>query len=87
MNIVIRKWGNSAGAIFPAVALAKAGIGLGDQLEMEVKDGLITLKPVKDKVPEYSLGELLKGASAEDFALSEEDVDWLRDGDVGREAM
>ena len=84
MNIIIRKWGNSAGAIFPAVALAKAGVSLGDELELEVQEGQITLK---QKSPKYSLDALLKESPPDAFALNQENEQWLHDGDMGKEAV
>ena len=82
MRTNIRKWGNSAGAIIPAGALAKAGISLGDTVELEVQDGQITLKQAS---PKYSLEDLLKASPTEAFALDEQDKKWLQDSPLGKE--
>ncbi|PCI45312.1 MAG: hypothetical protein COB51_08960 [Moraxellaceae bacterium] len=45
MKTLIRKLGNSAGAVIPAEALLSIGIKVGDSVEVEVINGAITLKP------------------------------------------
>ncbi|MEM8561506.1 MAG: AbrB/MazE/SpoVT family DNA-binding domain-containing protein [Pseudomonadota bacterium] len=82
MRTNIRKWGNSAGAIIPAAALAQAGIKLGDAVELDVRKGEITLKHL---TPEYSLEQLLDASPRGSFALDEEDREWLDDAPVGEE--
>lgn len=82
MHTNIRKWGNSVGVIIPAGVLAKAGMSLGDTIELEVQDGQITLKQAS---PKYSLEGLLKASPPETFALDEEDKAWLQDSPLGKE--
>ncbi len=82
MRTKIRKWGNSAGAIIPAAALAKAGIALGDSVDVIAEDGQIT---IKSRSPEYSLEALLEATSAEAVERSEEDNAWLDMPSVGKE--
>ena len=82
-TIRIRKWGNSAGTIIPAVTLAKAGIHLGDELEVEAEEGRIVLK---QQSPKYTLDELLKHSSPAAFELDEEGREWLND-EVGMERV
>ena len=82
MQTNIRKWGNSAGAIIPAAALAKAGIALGDKVDVIAEDGQIT---IKSKSPEYTLESLLNATPAEATELSEEDREWLNMQSVGKE--
>ena len=82
MQTNIRKWGNSAGAIIPAAALTKAGIALGDSVEVIAEDGQIT---IKSKTPEYSLEALLEATPAEVVERSEEDTAWLEMPSVGKE--
>jgi antitoxin ChpS len=82
MQTNIRKWGNSAGAIIPTKALAKAGIKLGDTVDVVAEKGQIT---IKSPSPRYTLEELLKTTSASAVKLSKEDKEWLNDTPVGRE--
>lgn len=82
MQTNIRKWGNSAGAIIPAAALAKAGIALGDSVEVIAEDGQIT---IKSGTPEYTLDALLEATPAEAVERSEEDNAWLEMPSMGKE--
>ena len=82
MQTNIRKWGNSAGAIIPAAALAKAGIALGDSVEVIAEDGQIT---IKSRTPEYTLDALLEATPSEAVKRSDEDNAWLEMPSVGKE--
>ncbi len=82
MQTNIRKWGNSAGAIIPAGALVKAGISLGDTVELDVREGQITLKQAS---PKFTLDELLQASPEGAFDVSEEDREWLHDKPLGKE--
>ena len=82
MQTNIRKWGNSAGVIIPAGALAKAGISLGDTVELDVREGKITLKQAS---PKFTLDELLRASSEDAFEVTEEDREWLHDKPAGKE--
>lgn len=84
MHTNIRKWGNSAGAIIPAGALAKAGISLGDTVELDVREGEIILKHTS---PKYTLDQLLKASPQGTFDISDEDREWLHDEPVGKELV
>ena len=82
MHTNIRKWGNSAGTIIPAPALAKAGLKLGDMVNVEASEGQII---IKQATPSYTLADLLKATLEKSIALNEEDREWLRDSPVGKE--
>ncbi len=82
MHTNIRKWGNSAGTIIPAPALAKAGLKLGDMVNVEASEGQII---IKQATPSYTLADLLKATPEKSIALNEEDREWLRDSPVGKE--
>lgn len=49
MQTHIRKWGNSAGTVIPAKALAKAGFSLGDTVEIVAAEGQIIIKQATPK--------------------------------------
>jgi len=82
MQTNIRKWGNSAGAIIPSAALAKAGISLGDSVDIIAQDGQITFR---SKSPEYTLESLLKATPNTTTELSKEDQAWLNMTPAGKE--
>jgi len=69
MQSTIRKWGNSAGAIIPVSVLSEAKLSLGDVVDLDIKDGEITLKRA---VPEYSLEQLLKSSPKGSFEMDAE---------------
>ena len=50
MNIsqTIKPWGNSVGIRLPKVVTEKAGVAVGQELAISLKNGSIVLTPVKD---------------------------------------
>ena len=82
METNVRQWGNSAGVILPAPALAQAGIKLGDALEVVAQAGQIIIKTPS---PVYTLDELLAASPDSAVILREEDKAWLNSPPVGRE--
>lgn len=84
MQTNIRKWGNSAGAVLPASALKKAGLAIGDALEIEVRGEEIVMRPAKAK---YTLAELLAATPSGAVEKSDEDREWLESDPVGREVI
>jgi len=84
MQTSIRKWGNSAGARIPAGTLKKAGLAIGDALEIEVIDNAIVMRAAK---PEYSLEDLLAATPSSAIELSAEDEAWLGSEPVGQEEL
>ena len=82
MKTLIRKWGNSAGAIIPAAVLEQAGMRLGDKVEIEAIEGGIMLRAAK---PVYTLDELLAQSPEGSFESGDEDREWLNAEPKGRE--
>ncbi|MCT4715622.1 AbrB/MazE/SpoVT family DNA-binding domain-containing protein [Enterobacteriaceae bacterium H18W14] len=82
MKTLIRKWGNSAGAIIPAAVLEQAGMKLGDKVDIEAVEGGILLRAAK---PVYTLDELLARSPEGSFELDDEDREWLNTKPVGKE--
>ncbi|NOQ79545.1 MAG: AbrB/MazE/SpoVT family DNA-binding domain-containing protein [Gammaproteobacteria bacterium] len=58
MKTNIRKIGNSAGMILPAVILKKLHLSEGDEIEISENGNQILLTPKQNK-PKYTLKELL----------------------------
>jgi len=79
MQTVIRKWGNSAVAIIPEDALSKAGMSLGDTIEIDAKKGVIQFKQAQ---PEFTLVQLLGASPEETFQVDDEGREWLYDNSI-----
>lgn len=71
MRSALRKMGNSTGIIVPAPLLRAAGLSVGAELELAVKDGQIVATPVK-KAVRAGWAE-----AAAELALTAEERDWL----------
>lgn len=76
----IQKWGNSQGLRIAKHLLADAHIHIGDEVEVELKDGNIIISPLHKIRGQYKLKDLVAQIPA-DYIVSE--VDW--GGPVGRE--
>jgi antitoxin MazE len=77
----IQKWGNSQGLRLAKNLLADADIGVGDAVDISVKDGLIIVSPKKGKRGRHNLKELV-ARIPKDYQTRE--VDWGEA--VGKEA-
>lgn len=71
MRVRVQKWGNSQGLRLSKDVLELAGITVGDDLELIVKDHEILLR--KQRKPKYDLAELFE-RSASDYRPQE--MDW-----------
>ena len=69
----IQKWGNSQGLRLSKNLLADAQIGVGDEVHIAVKDGIITISPAKRKRGRHNLKDLV--ARIPDNCQANE-VDW-----------
>ena len=86
METIIRKFGNSKGAIIPAALLKELDLDVNDKVDAKVEAGRIVIEPITEK-PEYTLEKLLAQSSPESVALNDEDKAWLNDKPVGREKV
>jgi antitoxin ChpS len=83
VEVVLRKFGNSTGAVFPPAVLKDLGLRPGTTMTMDTTaDGKITLSPKR----KYSLSDLiaqcnLKAAPPADMAA------WNTAGPVGQEIL
>jgi len=76
----VQRWGNSQGLRLNKQVLEEAHISVGDEVDLAVRDGVITLVPVKRVRGGHDLKELV-ARMPKDFEPQE--VEW---GDaVGRE--
>ena len=69
----IQKWGNSQGLRLSKNLLADAQIGVGDEVDIEVNDGIITVSASKRKRGRHNLKDLVAGIP-ENYQASE--VEW-----------
>jgi antitoxin MazE len=77
----IQKWGNSQGLRLTKNLLADAQLGVGDEVDINVKDGIMIVTPAKKMRGKHNLKDLV-ARIPEDYQPGESD--W---GDpVGKEA-
>ena len=69
----IQKWGNSQGLRLAKNLLADADIGVGDEVDIAVKDGKIIVSPRQTKRGRHDLKELV-ARIPKDYQTGE--VDW-----------
>lgn len=69
----IQKWGNSQGLRLAKNVLADANLGLGDEVDITVKDGVIFITPATRKRGRHSIEDLV-ARIPENYKTSE--VDW-----------
>ena len=62
MEVIIKKWGNSAAVRIPASVMAAAHVALDQPVEVREEQGRIVIEPVRRKT--YKLEELLGGITA-----------------------
>lgn len=78
----IRQSGGAKIISIPKAIVETLGLSVGSVLDLSIKDDQIVLKPV---INEVSLENLLEGCSRENFALTDEDKEWLHATPVGKE--
>ena len=83
MRTNLRKIGNSAGAIIPAVLLKELDIAEGDPIDIANDGDRIIISPVKTR-PHYTLDELLAQCD-ENASPSEVLQEWDKSPAVGNE--
>ncbi|MDE0356012.1 MAG: transcriptional regulator/antitoxin, MazE [Deltaproteobacteria bacterium] len=69
----VKKWGNSQGLRFTKALLAEAGIHVGDEVDVSVKEGRIIVELVSRVRGRYDLKDLLS-RMPEDY--QPEELDW-----------
>ena len=69
----IQKWGNSQGIRLAKNLLADAQLGVGDEVDIKVKDGIIIVTPAKRIRGRYNLKDLV-ARIPENYQAGE--VDW-----------
>ncbi len=59
MEVIVKKWGNSAAVRIPAAIMAAAHVGLDQPVDVREEQGRIVIEPVRRK--SYKLDELIVG--------------------------
>ena len=77
----IQKWGNSQGLRLTKNVLEDAGLGVGDEVDIEVRDGIIVVAPAMNIRRRYRLEDLVAQIPKNHRAR---EVDWGEP--VGKEA-
>lgn len=81
MHTTIQKWGNSQGLRLARNVLEDAHLGVGDEVDVVVRDGLIAIAPIRDIRGRHRLEDLV-ARIPRDYDATE--VDWGEP--VGKEA-
>jgi len=81
MHTKIQKWGNSQGLRLAKNVLEDARLGVGDEVDIAVRDGIIVVAPIRKMRGRYRLEDLV-AQIPEDYHAGE--VNW--GGAVGKEA-
>ena len=81
MHTKIQKWGNSQGLRLAKNVLEDARLGVGDEVDVAVRDGIIVIAPIKKIRGRYRLEDQV-AQIPEDYRAGE--VDWGEP--VGKEA-
>lgn len=71
MQVIVKKWGNSAGVRIPSSVLAATGIKIDQAVDVREEAGRVVIEPVTTK--EYDLATLLEGITPENV---HEEVDF-----------
>ena len=80
---VIGRWGKSLAVRIPGEIAAAAGVGDGERVEIEMRDGDIV---IRRSLPRFNLEELFRGKTPQEWRKAYSDAfDW--GPDVGREVV
>jgi antitoxin MazE len=80
---IVGRWGKSLAVRIPGEVANAAGLGGGERVEVEARDGDIVIRRA---APQFTLEELFRGKTAQQWrALYAGAYDWGTD--VGREAV
>ena len=60
MSTRVQKWGNSQGVRLSKALLAEAEIAVGDEVELAVQDGVVTIRPARRVRGRHDLSDLVR---------------------------
>ena len=61
MEVIVKKWGNSAAVRIPAAVMETAKFSLEQPVDVRAEDGRVVIEPIKTK--EYDIEKLVKSIS------------------------
>ncbi len=61
MEVIVKKWGNSAAVRIPAAVMETAKFSLEQPVDVRAEDGRVVIEPIKTK--EYDIEKLIAGIS------------------------
>ena len=87
LSMPLRRQGGAAIVTIPPSVLKSLDLKIGADLQMEVRDGVLVMVPVKlVRRKRYTLAQLLEGATPEAVKALNAETVWSRGGDaMGRE--
>jgi len=65
MQVLVKKWGNSASVRIPATVMAAASIVIDQAVDVREENGRIIIEPIR--APSFDLNELLARMTPETF--------------------
>ncbi len=65
MEVIVKKWGNSAAVRIPAAIMAAAHVDLDQPVEVREEQGRIIIEPIRRK--EFKLDKLLDGITGKNL--------------------
>lgn len=65
MQVLIKKWGNSASVRIPATVMAAASLSVDQAVEVREENGRIVIEPIR--APAYALEDLLADMTPANF--------------------
>ena len=81
LSMPLRKQGGAAIVTIPPSVLKSLDLKIGTDLQMDVRDGVLVMVPVKPaKCKRYTLAELLEGATPRAVKALNADTAWSREG-------
>lgn len=63
MEVIVKKWGNSAAVRIPAAVMETAKFALEQPVDIRAEDGRVVIEPINKK--EYDIEQLIKSISTE----------------------
>jgi len=63
MEVIVKKWGNSAAVRIPAAVMETAKFALEQPVDVRAENGRVVIEPVNKK--EYDIQRLIKGINRE----------------------
>lgn len=65
MQVLVKKWGNSASVRIPAAVMEAAKLSLDQPVDIREESGRIIIQPIRS--PEFALSDLLAGITHENL--------------------